>query len=447
MSIENIYSNLAKRLETSIVKSKKFALDESLTHQFPASESSIVREGFANYDISLENQDELNFDQPFGVRELVRPGFGKHGRLITSFGCHPDFLNMDDGELRNGYSVTMFMDIIGSTKLGVMFEPQIVYRIKNDIIRCAIETVEAFDGHVHRIMGDAVMAFFRSNRCNDEGRVADSAIDALNCATYLIEMFKSVVIPRLVQMGVDENIGIRIGLDYGKDEEVVWGRYGHMQSNEVTATSFYVDVAAKLQQKAPKNCIMVGAGFVNLLGLDENFIKRKKITKDGGTQFVEYLTPNYKDASGKTINYDIYVFKNKAYYPLLPAHKNINSLLTVSATLKKDKSIPSEDYYFQCSRVIRKGVGISFKGTFASSYPYDNPRFRFKVVNTGKEASLEEGNGNHVEYVDAALINGKYQASRWEDTAYKGIHHMYVSFMDGEQVISTEECFSVFVSD
>lgn len=37
--------------------------------------------------------------------------------------------------------------------------------------------------------------------------------------------------------------------------------------NEVTATSFYVDIASKLQHKAPKNSIMLGESLVNKLGL------------------------------------------------------------------------------------------------------------------------------------------------------------------------------------
>lgn len=186
------------------------------------------------------------------MKDIVRNKFGKHGPLMTSFGCHPDFNKMDDGEVRNGYSITMFMDIIGSTKLGVVFPPEIVFRIKNDIIRCAIETVNAFDGHVHRIMGDAVMAFFRSNDRYKNNKIADSAIDAINCAVVLIEMFKGVVIPKLSDLGVDENLGIRIGLDYGPHEEVVWSKYGYMESHEVTATSFLLMLRQNFSKKLLK---------------------------------------------------------------------------------------------------------------------------------------------------------------------------------------------------
>ena len=76
----------------------------------------------------------------------------------------------------------------------------------------------------------------------------------------------------------------------------------------------------------------------------------------------------------------------------------------------------------------QKGMGISFKGYFYSQVAYSNPRFRFRVVNTGVEASETENNGNHEEYEDAKYSEGRYFAKHWEDTSYKGLHHMYVSF-------------------
>jgi hypothetical protein len=48
-------------------------------------------------------------------------------------------------------------------------------------------------------------------------------------------------IPKLNELGVDENLGIRIGIDYGAHDQVIWGKYGYMESQEVTATSFFVD--------------------------------------------------------------------------------------------------------------------------------------------------------------------------------------------------------------
>ncbi|EPB4503236.1 adenylate/guanylate cyclase domain-containing protein [Yersinia enterocolitica] len=450
MSIKNIYSNLEKNLEKTISDSKNRRFHDSITESamdsMVGSESSKRSYNFVKSSIALEKFPIGTTNQHYGVKEIVRYKFGKHGSLMPSFGCHPDFNNMEEGELRNGYSVTLFMDIIGSTKLGVLFSPETVFKIKNDIIRCAIETVNSFDGHVHRIMGDAVMAFFRKETYKQEGRIADSAIDAINCATFLIEMFKDVVIPKLNELGVDENLGIRIGIDYGSDDQVIWGKYGYMESQEVTATSFFVDVAAKLQQKAPKNSIMIGDSLAKLIGFDDNQLSIKTKIKDGEPTLVNYLTPNYKDANGNLVNYKQYVFKNKDYCTLLPTSDE-ESTLVVKATLKMDEDTVSEDEYFPCSRVIKKGMGISFKGFFYSVNTYANPKFRFRVVNTGEEASKTEGNANHEHYEVAKYSDDRYFSKHWENTAYKGLHHMYVSFWDGEQLITNEKCFSVFIND
>ncbi|HBS1483816.1 adenylate/guanylate cyclase domain-containing protein [Klebsiella pneumoniae] len=452
MSIKNIYSNLERSLEKTISESR--ARPRDLVKADSAFDSASGLEGlgksfdFLNDAVSMESIQESVVNQHYGVKEIVRRKFGKHGKLMPTFGCHPDFSNMKEGELRNGYAITMFMDIIGSTKLGVIFTPDIVFRIKNDIIRCTIETVNSFDGHVHRIMGDAVMAFFRSDINTQEGRIADSAVDAINCATYLIEMFKSVVIPKLNDLGVDENLGIRIGIDYGANDQVVWGVYGYQESREVTATSFFVDVAAKLQQKAPKNCIMIGDSLAQLLGLDDNQLSIKTVTKSNETVPVKYITPNYKDAQGNPINYKQFILKNEFYLKLLPTSIEEESFY-IRASLKDDEDDVSDDEYYPCSRTIKKGRGISFKGYFHSGTLYKNPRFKFRVVNTGSEASKNLNNGNHEAFENATFSSAdkRYFAKHWEETAYKGLHHMYVSFWDGEQPITNEQCFSVFINE
>ena len=56
---------------------------------------------------------------------------------------------------------------------------------------------------------------------------------------------KPIVVPKLNYE--DYPFGIRIGIDYGPKEKVYWSSYGYLNMSEVTATSFYVDVASKLQ--------------------------------------------------------------------------------------------------------------------------------------------------------------------------------------------------------
>lgn len=377
------------------------------------------------------------------IRELFnKPPVDHEKREI---GCHPDFrrLENNDTKLARGYSVTLFMDIIGSTKLGVMYSPEEVFFIKNSVIKCAIETINAFDGHVHRIMGDAVMAFFRSN---DVKNHMDSAIDAINCATYLIQMIKEHVQPNLANtLGDDENIGIRIGIDYGDDHQVIWGHYGDGLINEVTATSFFVDVAAKLQQKAPKNSLMIGESIKNLLGLDEEHYS----IKESRGERERYLTPNYIDRTGNKINYKQFIFNTDKYFKRLPGNGK-KTRLQIDVKVRNEKHAINGIKYVKCSTSVQKEKHLFFRVSFAPNgfENYGEMKFRFDVYNTGDEAreANKENLDNHTTTIVAAYENhrGVYTGNHFEHTAYKGLHKVVVSALhDGREIDSDE--FSIFI--
>ncbi|WP_147198401.1 adenylate/guanylate cyclase domain-containing protein [Pantoea sp. CCBC3-3-1] len=442
MSIEDIYKGLERSLDITLSKRRHSELMKG-GMAFDSQES--LNESSLNTGL-IRSQSLASAPDSYGVKNIVRHKFGKHGQLQKSFGCHPDFEDINGtDELRYGYSVTLFMDIIGSTKLGVIYTPEEVFGIKNDIIRCAIETIDSFDGHVHRIMGDAVMAFFRSERKKADGLIMDSGIDALNCSAFLIEMMEKVVSPKLSDIGA-EKIGIRIGIDYGKDEDVIWGTYGYLGSHEVTATSYHVDVAAKLQQKAPKNSILVGENFAELLGFDDDLLKVMEKNKNGIPEKKTFVTPNYITIDGKPKNYRQFLVDHKSYNTYTP----INSYpehMELSATIKRSAKDPSDDEYYRCSRSIKKGAGVSFKVKYYDIHERDL-KFLFRVENTGEEARGHDNNGNHECYVAAKYQgNGVYFASHWEDTKFKGIHHMFVSVWSGNTRLMGEERFSIFITD
>lgn len=377
------------------------------------------------------------------IRELFNKPLKDHE--TREIGCHPDFKNLEqnDSKLIRGYSVTLFMDIIGSTKLGVMYSPEEVFLIKNSVIKCAIETINAFDGHVHRIMGDAVMAFFRSNNAKNH---MDSAIDAINCATYLIKMIQEHVQPNLVNtLGNEENIGIRIGIDYGDDQDVVWGHYGNGLINEVTATSFFVDVAAKLQQKAPKNSLMIGESIKNLLGLDKEHytIKTSKGDKD------YYLTPNYIGRDGRKINYKQFIFNTDDYFGRLPGSGN-NRNLKIDVKIRNEKHATDGLIYVKCASSVPKDKHLFFHVSYFPKYQLNSNEveFKFEVRNTGEEArkANEETLDDHTTTIVAAYENhlGIYTGNHFEHTAYKGLHKVIVSVLHNGTTIESD-VFSIFI--
>src|SRR6266545_3207555 len=160
--------------------------------------------------------------------------------------------------------------------------------------------IRTFDGHVHRIMGDAVMAYFgRVGSAPEQG-----VVDALNCSAALQYFTEYVVVPRLEQEGFTESeFGIRVGVDFGPKDNVLWAAYGYPGIEEVTATSFHVDSAAKLQHAAGRNQVMLGQSLVEFMDYPKELVSTKTSTR--GAEKVEepYLTPNHTDASGKPKNY------------------------------------------------------------------------------------------------------------------------------------------------
>lgn len=318
---------------------------------------------------------------------------------------------------------TMFMDMEGSTRLNLLFPLEKVYRIKNAFIQAAIEIVQAFDGHVHRIMGDAVMAYFGGLHKTPEAGV----IDALNAACLIRYFVEHTVLPKLKQDGLGDAFGIRLGLDYGKKEDVLWATYGYPGTSEVTATSFYVDVAAKLQQAAGRNEIMLGESLRGLMDLPDSLTATKTITRGGASEIVQYLQPNHTDRLGLSINYRQHLWRWEDYLKCTPIglidpeFSDANGM-TVSCEISPDGQ-KIERAFCPGAEVVPKFKLVKFTvrlpaGTIA---PLE---VRFLVRNHGSEAAKEKDNGNHEELQQVSDLSRPIVY--WDATAFRGLHYLEI---------------------
>lgn len=380
------------------------------------------------------------------ITSTIRRAFNKTSPPKRAIGCHPDFEHLKNtAALENGYSITLFLDIAGSTKLGKLYPSEIVFNIKNTIIKYAIEIIQSFDGHVHRIMGDAIMAFFRSNEKNTSGKIIDSGIDAINCAVYIIEFIEQVITPYFGGINIDDPIGIRIGIDYGKNDDVLWGNYGALGAFEVTATSYYVDVAAKLQQRAKTNKIMIGSNLKKLLGFGAdytNYLTRKK-SRDGKVVNKEYkyVEPNYS-IRGEQINYIQYELDNKAYFKFLPYGQKFRDLLV---TLNVIYNNGNEVVYLPCSLALDRNLDLEFKVIYRTQVQ-SGITIKSRKVNTGPHAQANSGLKETIKIHGTEYYNGAFNATVKESTKYHGLHHMYISVLKDSIPITDEVCFSIFIS-
>lgn len=390
--------------------------------------------------------------QQYSFQKRLRTIWQKEGLAPSIIGDHPDFSHLANTNNVEYFPITtLFMDIESSTRLGILYDPEKVFIIKNAFIRTAIEVVQAFDGHVHRIMGDAIMAFFGNKTVIPE----DSTLMALNASTVIIYIVKQIVIPRLNEEGFEDAFGIRIGIDYGSEKDVLWASYGFPGTNEVTATSFFVDVASKLQHSAPRNNIMIGQSLQQSIYFPEELLKVKTKLVADQTISVPYLTPNITNKEGVRINYKQHLLDFQNYLSVSPlavydepyfgGRNNLGRLL-VETYLSSKKGGSLEGCYHLCSHFIKKGKWFCFKLGLKEIAQFQLPlKVVFEVENHGPEAATQEKNANHSKLYEikkaSDLIKG---VEHWEEAAYRGLHYMKITIYKSD-ILKYQRSLGIFI--
>jgi len=411
-------------------------LDTGLLRSF---ENNLLRHGTptikrfaANSGSILEASHSQELAMIDSAQRSLRPLFGKGAPVRPSIGDHPDFMHLKGtDDVCYCPITTMFMDIEGSTRLSLLYDLETVRAIKNAFIQSAIQIVQSFDGHVHRIMGDAVMAFFGGTTSTNES----STINGINAAAVLQHFAEKVVRPRLDEIGCDHDFGIRIGLDFGQKENVLWSTYGYPGVEEVTATSFYVDVAAKLQHAAGRNQAMFGASIVSEIDFPECLVGVKTVQKNGSVVDVPFIQPNHTDRDGKPANYRQQFLRSADYLACTPiAHSSgdypILGKQPLSVTAEEYSSDKSYRFgtYEACSRALPKNRKLKFQIQlpYMPMLPYT---VTFTVENNGSEAWSKnpEDGGNHSSVHEIRTQNQHYNTfAHWESTEYRGLHFMTI---------------------
>ena len=194
--------------------------------------------------------------------------FGANALRFSQFsiGPHPDFAALPADKMLYHHCVSMFVDIKGSTRLVNKLDLPQIRRIKDTLLSACIHVANFFGGHVHRLQGDAAfLQFVRTDQ-----HPAHSIINALNAASVLCHFVSQTLADEFAANGFDP-LKIRVGIDYGTDEEVLWSHYGIDGASELTTTSLHTDLAAKLQQRAGNNEVRIGANVVRTLDLPREF--------------------------------------------------------------------------------------------------------------------------------------------------------------------------------
>lgn len=392
--------------------------------------------------------------EDFAIQKFIREIFGKIGVNNSDISSHPDFSSLQfDGSTINQYICTIFFDIKGSTRLSLLYDLEQVFVIKNSMLKATIEIIRAFDGYVHRLMGDAVMAFFGSSTKSKE----DAVIDAINCCMTLNMFMEQSVKPSLERLGFETvDFGFRVGCDFGEDSQVLWGAYGFDSVGEISPTGLPVDMASKLQGLADKNSVMFGQGLLDFIVWPNRYSK----VKNSCNEDVLYVTPNITNRNKKPLNYRMKMLDygktlSLSALPIVNRAKNCDTLLesefiTYKCYVEEDDE---EKEYISASRCLNRGLSLEFEVSISNLATFSFPlKLQLYKRNNGPNVPESEG----IETLSLEKTVNKAMPSQVSDqspqrinvpecTAYRGLHTMRCVLTDCFGIKVYENSIGVFI--
>lgn len=420
--------------------------------------SSIELSESIKHETSVESYDSLNFeianvDESY-IENAIRQMFNRKGSSNTYINDHPDFKELvHNNKSKYQYICPLFIDIRGSTRLGLVYDLEFVRDFKNAVIRMCIEVVRAFDGYVHRIMGDAVLAFFGSSSISEEQAI----IDTLNAVCIIDFLLLNSVRPYLESTNptfeANKHFGFRIGINFGSEDQVLWSNYGYGKAGEVSPTGFPIDVAAKLQSLADKNTTMLGQDLLHEINFPKNF-STIKLDKDNNP--MKFVKPNYT-IQNKPINYKMRILNKDEYMKglfisteakekLFPKEIKSDSKFTLNVAHRNGGA----KYSFFPNTVVPKNHEIIITVTAKYTEIFDK---RFKVY---FEKINNEGENNESSFIDDYTKNGLNETLAFQeinsnnltatfkrDCTFRGIHRVKCSVTDRENKVVFSEIINI----
>lgn len=210
---------------------------------------------FAESEVELSDLAELSDDDlieiglPLGPRRRIlkalRPESGQPAASPEAAESNPEAPDRPAMAERRQLTV-MFCDLVGSTELSTRLDPE-EYRetmgVYQDI--CA-GVITRYDGYVAKFMGDGVLAYFGWPRGHE-----NDAERALSAGLGIARAVGTISAPGL-QTG---SLKVRIGVATGP--VVVGDIVGEGASQEAAVTGETPNLAARLQEIAPPNSVVV----------------------------------------------------------------------------------------------------------------------------------------------------------------------------------------------
>jgi class 3 adenylate cyclase/tetratricopeptide (TPR) repeat protein len=170
-------------------------------------------------------------------------------------------IEVGPGAQQRKLATVLFADLVGSTALGGSLDPEHVRDMLDRFYDAMTAEIAVNGGTVEKFIGDAVVAVFGAPAAQENH--AERALDAaLSMRGRLRELF-------------EDRLALRIGVNTG---EVVVGR---PREGSSFVTGDAVNVAARLEQAAQRDQILVGERTVAAVGAAFEFGERRVIEAKG----------------------------------------------------------------------------------------------------------------------------------------------------------------------
>jgi class 3 adenylate cyclase len=144
----------------------------------------------------------------------------------------------------------LYADIEGSTRMSLTLPTQMLASIVQVFSQEMTMLTKGYGGYVLKYVGDAVIAFFPG-----EFDIKKACNNAVNCARSMMKVVNEGLNPAFTDNGLPK-IGIKIGIDFGENLVVLYGRDTARSYIDMVGSS--ISIAAKITAIATPGQIVIG---------------------------------------------------------------------------------------------------------------------------------------------------------------------------------------------
>ena len=233
-----------------------------------------------------------------------------------------------------------FSDIEGFTELMDNLEEETVTRLLNEYLNTMTEIAHEHGGTVDKFMGDGIMIFFGDPLTRGPEQ------DALACTRMALEMRRRLKYLRgkWREASISSELHIRIGINTGY---CAVGNFGSENRMDYTAVGSTVNIASRLEGKAPRDGILISGSTYQLIKHSLVCEEQSKVQVKGISRALENYTVvgERQDSSLGVVEQEVcglQVSLNLALVDINKARKVLhqleNNLLMLEAKKRETKS-------------------------------------------------------------------------------------------------------------